>query len=917
MPFEAKFLMPLARQPQAALRAFAAAGRRGITVLEDLDGCLPTEQLAFTLAGSGQRPVWLRLGPEDRDPAAFILSAIAAARRCQPDIGQATLLLMRARPGPLHGWPALLAQLGRELSECLAGQRALVLEDPHNTWPRSATFSLIRTHLLPVLARDAPCVLITGGGWPAGELRGCDRHGAPELRIPDAAAARLLGECAPHLGARQRDRALALAGGREAVLAGLQAVGMVAGEEDVVRLLRHARSWQQLLARVTRTLLRDTDEEGRRALGLALRTGYAHPAVTGVAAGLGPVPPGPWLQALEEGWARVRQCWRRPLAAWLGGQGAAGRQALHRVADGLMRRGADEQAIAWYLELGDHECAARAIAAITDRLMDAGEWVTLGGWLGQLPGTALSAYPELLYCQADIAASLGNRGLAARRFSDAAARFAERHDAAGACRSLLAASAAATGAGDLAEALARACAAGSLADAASLAGFQMWASWQQGRVSLLRGDTDTALVSFTRAAAVVPAGAGAEADVVDEAGQLSTQLGELRKQQASHRDAVAALSFTEHRLHSELLAHVSTPGQRAGSLLRPSWSETPAPLKSYGSYPAPPAKPAGPVTRLAGLRRTALAGRLPGGRHAAGRAHAGRLAISHGGKPHAIVPGQVAGGGSAVPGSRPAGPAQRRAARPGPNVAVHLLGHFHVTVNDVPVDGWSSARSRSLFGYLLTHRQPWPQREVLMEVFWPGSPPRVSRNRLNVAFHSLRRILRTVTDEPVIVYTGGVYRIHPDVHLWLDVQEFGDSVGRGRRLEESGDPGGAAEAYEFAAGLYFGDFLADDPYEEWASRTREQLRFTCLDTLQKLSGLRFSAGQYAACVNLCHRIIEQDACREDAHRLLMRCYSRQGQPHLALMQYRACARALADELGIEPEPATSELKERIQRHEPA
>ena len=60
---------------------------------------------------------------------------------------------------------------------------------------------------------------------------------------------------------------------------------------------------------------------------------------------------------------------------------------------------------------------------------------------------------------------------------------------------------------------------------------------------------------------------------------------------------------------------------------------------------------------------------------------------------------------------------------------------------------------------------------------------------------------------------------------------------------------------------------------------------------------------------------ERDPCREDAHRRLMRCYSRQGQPHLALVQYRASVRALAAELGVGPDPATAELHERIRRHE--
>jgi DNA-binding SARP family transcriptional activator len=109
--------------------------------------------------------------------------------------------------------------------------------------------------------------------------------------------------------------------------------------------------------------------------------------------------------------------------------------------------------------------------------------------------------------------------------------------------------------------------------------------------------------------------------------------------------------------------------------------------------------------------------------------------------------------------------------------------------------------------------------------------------------------------------------------------------------------------------------MAEDPYEDWTALTRERLRLAHLDALGRLSGLYFTAGHYTACASLCQRIIERDPCREDAHRRLMRCYSRQGQPHLALMQYRACARALASELGVETDPATMELYQHIRRRE--
>ena len=69
-------------------------------------------------------------------------------------------------------------------------------------------------------------------------------------------------------------------------------------------------------------------------------------------------------------------------------------------------------------------------------------------------------------------------------------------------------------------------------------------------------------------------------------------------------------------------------------------------------------------------------------------------------------------------------------------------------------------------------------------------------------------------------------------------------------------------------------------------------------------------------VALSRLLVERDPCREDGHRRLMRCLTRQGQPHLALRQFQACADALARDLGVDPEPATVALAEQIRRHQP-
>jgi DNA-binding SARP family transcriptional activator len=732
----------------------------------------------------------------------------------------------------------------------------------------------------------------------------------------------MLDEYAPALTRRARDRAVTVIGGRAAVLAGLRSVRTAMGG-GLEPALDGAASWEELLARVAQALLAGVGGEARRWLALATRIGYAHlDGAPILGAGI-QLPAGPWLQYLESGWVRVRACWREPLRAVLGRRAEPDRNTLHQAAGWLLQVGADDQAISLYLKIGDADCAARAIASCATMLMDRGQWVTLESWLRRLPDDALASYPDLIYCKADIAAARGHAERARQWFDIAASHCSKRNDVEGACRSMLAASVVAAGRGDLTVALSHACVVGSLAEDADLTTVRMWAFWQQGRLQLMSGDTAGALVSFCHAASAASAsGESAAMQPVQLAGNLATRVGELRRQRESHREAEGALRQAEHQALSQLLSNVRAPDWESDEVLGTyGWSRAPAPLKLPGL--AAPEFPA--LARRAWLRVRLRRPFLPG--WLTGATVDNRLADSAGclaaaepalvqDPPAARHPPEVLRLPAVTERPAPEGlprVAQRRDA-PGA-LAVHLLGPLCVAVNDVPVGEWPSARCRSLFGFLLTHREPWPPREVLMEVFWPESSPEASRNSLNVAIHGLRRTLRTATVLPVVVHSGGAYGIHPDLQLWLDVEEFESRVEGGLRREEAGDADRAALEYESADGLYRGDFLADGLYEEWAALTRERLRLAHLDALSHLSNLHFGAGRYAACAALCQRIVECDPCREDAHRRLMRCYSRQGQPHLALMQYRSCVQALAAELGVDADPATGRLHDQVRRHE--
>jgi DNA-binding SARP family transcriptional activator len=930
MPFIGKSAMPCDPHPAAEHQVFDEAAKGGHTLFTAPPGYLLTDGLSAAVQGQGRRVIWVRLGPEDHDPGVLLLTLISSARRWQPDFGVRTVELMRRQPGPVAGWPVLFARLAEELQDLLSPSGALVLQDVHHLSRRRPTLELLGSHLLPALTGRVVCVL-TSDDLPSAALPSwIVRRSARDLRLADATVSRMLERAAPDLSGERLRQVAKLCQGQSALLAAVCAAWITLGPGPVESAAGLSVDPEELLTHLACASLMTVDVRSRRALGLALRLGYGHPALMTAAVGDDRLPRGPWLQKLGDGWLRVRTVWKTPLRSALGAKGLPDHDAIHRAAEYLRDVGAVEQAVPLYLELKDADCAAQAIVGEADRLMDLGQWETMGEWLDRLPDRTLRSRPWLVYHQAEIAAWQDRLQTAERRFSTATSLFTAHHQPEGACQSMLAESALAASRMDLVRAQARALAASAMADAAGLPRYQAWAAWQLGSLALVTGKPDDAAAYFSRAAEVAAKiGDPRMLDLTLETERLTGHLQAVRRRREEQHRAYVDLEGAENRATERLQAHIAAAYERATALVQVyGWSHTPLALRMPALQSEPQASSA-PAGRSWWLRiRQVFTVRREAEPRTNGSASGEHLStalgfspVPHGDGDLHVLPGRPAG---VVLPSDAAPPQQREPFRTtpaepdigqAPSLTAHLLGRFRVTVNDTPVDNWPSSRGRALFKYLLIHRDPWPSREALMEVFWSEAAPGAARNNLHVALHGLRRALRLAGDVPVIVIERDGYRLHPDLRVWVDVDEFDHHVQAGRRLEAAAELAGAMAEYELALSLYQGDFLADDPHEEWPVLTRERLHLTYLDTVDRLSQLYYSQGRYAPCVALCQRIVERDPCREDAHRRLMRCYSRQGQLHVALRQYRICVEALRAELGIEPATETTALYEQLHRRE--
>jgi DNA-binding SARP family transcriptional activator len=78
-----------------------------------------------------------------------------------------------------------------------------------------------------------------------------------------------------------------------------------------------------------------------------------------------------------------------------------------------------------------------------------------------------------------------------------------------------------------------------------------------------------------------------------------------------------------------------------------------------------------------------------------------------------------------------------------------------------------------------------------------------------------------------------------------------------------------------------------------------------------------AAGRDSECVEVGRLVLRQDPCREDVHRLIMRCQARFGRISDALRQHERCRRARWETLGLEPSAPTQalarSLREPVQR----
>jgi len=245
---------------------------------------------------------------------------------------------------------------------------------------------------------------------------------------------------------------------------------------------------------------------------------------------------------------------------------------------------------------------------------------------------------------------------------------------------------------------------------------------------------------------------------------------------------------------------------------------------------------------------------------------------------------------------------------PVPRLRVYTLGRTRLEGPDGPVTGeWLEQRPGQLLKFLVCERTRVVATEEVAEAVWPNPRPATS-STVRYCVHELREKLeperpRHGRSALVLAHRGG-YTLNTN-QIWVDADEFEARVNRGLAAFAQGETGAAADHLQRALSLYRADFLADEPYAEWAFVERERLRTLVERSLEVLRELQ--GGDLDAAAGYLERLAEMEPLDQKVQRELLTLWMKQGRRSRAARHYRAFQLRLLREFGEEPDFSLGEL----------
>ncbi len=248
-----------------------------------------------------------------------------------------------------------------------------------------------------------------------------------------------------------------------------------------------------------------------------------------------------------------------------------------------------------------------------------------------------------------------------------------------------------------------------------------------------------------------------------------------------------------------------------------------------------------------------------------------------------------------------------------------LLGPLQIERDGKPVDAQVYAKVLALLVFLAVESDRPHQRSALATLLWPDQSEERARHSLRQALSTLRRTVDAGSPRPAISVSRNTVTFDRDAGHVVDAIALSTLLDACDRHDHSDAAtcASCASRRERAVALYRGDLVEgftipdSDVFEDWVQVWRPRFRERVVTALDALAAWHEHQGQTEQAIAAIRRQLELDPWREPAHRRLMALLWEGGQRAAALAQYERCRELLEEEIGVDPEPETTALYERI------
>src|SRR5919197_908216 len=271
---------------------------------------------------------------------------------------------------------------------------------------------------------------------------------------------------------------------------------------------------------------------------------------------------------------------------------------------------------------------------------------------------------------------------------------------------------------------------------------------------------------------------------------------------------------------------------------------------------------------------------------------------------------------------RPAHPRDRRrrtdphwASRP--HLHLEVLSRAQVRSGEAQLGGrWLAQRPGQLLKFMVATRARPVHAEEIAHALWPEAGYEAPGN-VRHHMHALRRRLEPKrpnrAPSKFNVTSGAGYQLDA-ARVTIDADVFADLAEAGLHAVADGAVGRGRELLEDAAELYGGDFLADEPYADWALEERDRLRDLASRVLRVLADLGRGTGDLETAYRHLRRLAELEPLDTDVQRELLAVCLRRGRRTEAARRYHALRVRTMRELGQEPAFSLADLADEIERN---